>query len=149
MTRVHDFVCDLAKAGKTIKEIMETVGAAYPDQGLSVSQVYRLKKDVKDGKDTKDTRGKVKTKRVRTPQFIEAVKADVEADRRITTQQLASKYEVSLHTMWLVLNDDLGLSKKSARWVPKLLTHEQKAVTAHPVQPIFHRPLRDGGGHLL
>ena len=53
------------------------------------------------------------------------MKVDMEADLHITTKQLAIKYEVFLQTMWLVLNDDFGLRKKFACWVPKLLSHEQ------------------------
>ena len=34
-------------------------------------------------------------------------------------------YGVSNDTIHKILHDDLGLSKKSARWVPKLLSKEQ------------------------
>ena len=74
----HDFVCDLAKASKSVKEIMDIVESAYPRQGLSQSQVYHLIKDVKDDKDTTDMRGWNKPKTTRTPHFVESVKADVE-----------------------------------------------------------------------
>ena len=77
MTRIHDFVCDLAKADKSVKEIREIIESAYPGQGLSLSQVYRLIKDVKDGKDTTDMRGRNKPKTAMTPRFIESVKADM------------------------------------------------------------------------
>jgi hypothetical protein len=33
---------------------------------------------------------------------------------------------VSFGTIYNILHDDLGLVKKSARWVPKLLNEEQK-----------------------
>ena len=42
-------MCDLARAGKSVTEIRETVEAAYPGQGPSLSQVNRLIKDVEDG----------------------------------------------------------------------------------------------------
>ena len=35
MTKIHDFVCDLAKARKSVKEIMDIVESAYPGQGHS------------------------------------------------------------------------------------------------------------------
>ena len=37
------------QCGKSVTEIRETIEAAYPGQGLSLSQVYRLIKDVEDG----------------------------------------------------------------------------------------------------
>ena len=41
-------------------------------------------------------------------------------DRRISVGKLASMFEVSKSIIHAVMHDDLGLSKKSARWVPKL-----------------------------
>ena len=77
MTWIHDFVCDLAKADKSVKEVRDIIKSAYPGQGLSLSQVYRLIKDVKDGKDTTDMRGRNKPKTTMTPEVIESVKADM------------------------------------------------------------------------
>ena len=39
---------------------------------------------------------------------------------------LAAVHRVSTGNFFNILHDDLGLSKKSARWVPKLLSEEQK-----------------------
>ncbi len=50
----------------------------------------------------------------------------VEEDNRLSIKALATahgKFISMIHTM---LHDDLGLEKKSARWVPKLLNDEQK-----------------------
>ena len=148
MTRVHDFVCDLSKAGKSIREIMEIVEAAYPGKGLSLSQVYRLIKAVKEGKETKDMRGKDETKTIRTPHFIESVKADVEANRRTSVHQLAEWHAVSVGTIYNVLHGDLGLSKKSARWVPKLLSDEQKRVRIQCSRAFVDRYEREGDAFL-
>ena len=43
---------------------------------------------------------------------------------RTDVAQLASVFDVSTGTIFI--HDDLGLVKKSARWVPKLLSQEQK-----------------------
>ena len=40
MTRIHDFVFDLARAGKTVTENREILEAAYPGQRLSLSQDF-------------------------------------------------------------------------------------------------------------
>jgi histone-lysine N-methyltransferase SETMAR len=44
----------------------------------------------------------------------------------VTLNKLASAYGVSKRTINLTLRHDLNLTKKSARWVPKLLTEEMK-----------------------
>ena len=100
---------------------MEIVQGAYLGQGLSVSQVYLLIKDIKEGKDTKDMRGKDMTKTVQMPVFIKSMRADVEADHCVTLSKLATSYAVSKQTIWNVLIIDLGLSKKYTHWDPKLL----------------------------
>ena len=125
MTRVHDLVVDLAKAGKSYKEIKETMEAAYPDSALKKTQVYQIMKTVREGGDTTDMRGKRGVSK-RTQAIIDAVEADVLDDRRVTVQYLAVKHELARSTIEVILKDNLGLVKKSARWVPKLLSQEQK-----------------------
>ena len=34
MTCIHDLTVDLARASKSVNEILETIGAAYPGKGL-------------------------------------------------------------------------------------------------------------------
>ena len=67
----------------------------------------------------------------------------MEADRRICVDYLAEKYMVSTWTIHHVLIDDFGLSKKSARWVPKLLTDEQKDVRIQCSKEFLDRYKRD------
>jgi hypothetical protein len=62
---------------------------------------------------------------VHTAALIAAVAADVEADHQICIKALASAYGTSVGTIFAILHEDLGLVKKSARWVPKLLSQEQ------------------------
>ncbi len=63
---------------------------------------------------------------MRTPALIDSVAAAVEEDRWICIETLAMAHDTSVSTIHAVLHDDLGLEKKSARWVPKLLNDEQK-----------------------
>ncbi|QQP38946.1 Mariner transposase, partial [Caligus rogercresseyi] len=88
--------------------------------------IYRISALVKAGKDSSDKRSTNGTWKVRTDDFIEAVRVYVEADRRVTMEELAIKFETSINTIFHVLHDDLGLSIKSARWIPKMLTEDHK-----------------------
>ena len=47
MTGVRDFTAGLARAGKHYEEIKNTVIAAYGDQALSKSAIYKIMKKVK------------------------------------------------------------------------------------------------------
>jgi histone-lysine N-methyltransferase SETMAR len=126
MTKVRDFVAGLARAGKTFKEIKETTEAAYGDQALKRTQIYEIMNKVKAGKNTEDQRHLSAKKTKRTVNLVAAVAAAVKEDARVSIQELASANGVSYGTIQTILHVDLGLSKKSARWVPKLLSDEQK-----------------------
>jgi len=127
MSDVRSFVARLAMAGKDYKDIKSVTDAAYGEKTLSRSQIYLIMKQVKDGKDMTDQRGRHTPKRSRTAALINDVAAAVKEDGRITLRTLASAHGVSIDTIHKILHEDLGLSKKSARWVPKLLNQEQKA----------------------
>ena len=57
MTRVHDFVVDLAKAGKKLKEMKKMVEIVYGDMGLKMRAIYTILKKVKTEKGPADLRG--------------------------------------------------------------------------------------------
>lgn len=57
----------------------------------------------------------------------EKIKVFVEQDRRVTVFQIAKEMGISTERVNYVLHKKLGLSKLSARWVPRLLTASQKA----------------------
>ncbi len=116
----------LAVAGKSFKEIQETVKNAYGDKAIKRTQIYDILKKVKDGKPAADQRHLTSKRKKRTATFIADIAADVESDRRVTLNKLASAYGVSKRTINLTMRHDLNLTKKSARWVPKLLTEEMK-----------------------
>ncbi|QQP39328.1 Putative mariner transposase, partial [Caligus rogercresseyi] len=126
MSCIHKFVEDLHKARKTPKEIKTMVDMAFEVNSISQSQIYRISALVKAGKDSSDKRSTNRRRKVRTDDFIEAVRVYVEADRRVTIEELAIKFETSINTIFHVLHDDLGLSIKSARWIPKMLTEDHK-----------------------
>jgi hypothetical protein len=61
-----------------------------------------------------------------TTALIAPVAAAIEEDRQLSIKALATAHGKSGSTIRTMLHDDLGLEKKSARWVPKLLNDEQK-----------------------
>ncbi len=56
MTGTHNFVADLARAGKGYQEIKEMVYAAYGDQSLQKTAIYAIIKKVKAGESTANMR---------------------------------------------------------------------------------------------
>jgi hypothetical protein len=90
MTRVHDFVVDLAKGGKSFGDIKKLVDDVYGDKALKKTQIYEILKRVKMGKNTDDRREFTKQKTKMTAKLlIASVAAAVSEDRRMSIQDLA------------------------------------------------------------
>ncbi len=102
------------------------VAAAYGDTGLKKTQIYAIIKNVKEGKPNSDQRKSNGTRKIPSPAFIADVAAAIEKDRRQTVRRLPLAHGVSKNTIHHTFKEDLNLSKKSARWVPKLLTEKMK-----------------------
>ena len=80
----------------------------------------------KRGKCTKDQLWLDTLMHVIIDEIIAYITADIEEHGRLTIQELARARGVSFHTIQNIIHEDLGLSKKSARWLPKILFNVQK-----------------------
>jgi hypothetical protein len=126
MTKVCDFVEALARAGKEYTEIKNMTDSAFGGKSLSKSAIYKIINKVKARESTDDKRHLNPKKTKRTMDIIAAVAGNVKADRHITCRDLAIAHGVPFGTMHNILHEELGLVKKSASLVPKLLSSEQK-----------------------
>lgn len=126
MTKVREFVWNLAAAGHSAKAILQDVETAFHPKAMTLTQIYRIIKAYKEGRDREDQRGQNAKKTVRTPEMIVAVKDYIESDRRVTYTDIEEAFGLTPGTVNTIIKDDLGLIKKSARWVPRLLDFEQK-----------------------
>ena len=110
------------KVGKIIEALQEVHGDSIP----SKSVVYEWIKHFKNGReDLKDypREGRPSTsKNERTEALVQNL---VEEDRRITIDAIANEVGISHGSVFSILNENLGLSKLSARWVPKALRQDQ------------------------
>jgi hypothetical protein len=111
------------------------VDLVYGDKALKKTANYAILKKVKSGNTTEDQRHFNPKKTVRTASLIAAVAAAVEDDCHLGVKYLAAAHGVSVYTIHSILHKDLGLENKSARWVPKLLSDEQKKSVCGPAQP--------------
>ena len=112
---------------------------------MSKAAVYKILATVKANGDTTDKRGLASSRPVRTPEVVEAVKAYIEADQRVTYEAIQEAFGLSAGTINLIITVDLGLAKKSARWVPKLLSEEQKLTRLQFSRDFCRRAVTDAG----
>lgn len=99
--------------------------------GPNCFPIPRRFKEFKEGgrKDYREQRGKHghQQRTERTEANIEKIRELIEEDARMTVQALSYVSGIGVRTVFNILKHDLGLTKKSARWVPRLLTPEHKA----------------------
>jgi len=57
---------------------------------------------------------------------IQIVNDMLKEDRRLTIRHIAETKDIHATTVYRIVSDDLGMKKVSARWVPRMLTDEQK-----------------------
>ena len=108
-----------------MKDIKQKLDKVFGKDSLSMSQVYRILAPVRSREYLGDGGHDNVKMKTRTTDLIMAMNAEVTSDRRVMVSVLADKFEVSERMILRVLHDDLGLSKKSARWVPRLLSDAQ------------------------
>ncbi|KAF2345576.1 Transposase type 1, partial [Trinorchestia longiramus] len=70
---------------------------------------------------------------------IDAVRDLIEKERRITTESVANTLNISVGSAHKILVDSLGLSKLSARWVPRLLRLDQQESRADLSMEILNK----------
>jgi hypothetical protein len=114
---------DLAKGGKNFGDIKKLVDDVCGDMALKKTQIYKILKQVKMGK---NRRGFTKPKIKMTSDLNASVIAAIAEDCRVSIQDLARAHGTSYGTISRILHSQLGLVKKLAWWVPKLLSTPQR-----------------------
>ena len=126
-TEIRAVIKSFVKVGKNATEAYNFLCDGYGDLCPSKTMVFRYFKEYKEGRESIESeRGKAPKPTLRTPENIRLVKTLIEEDRRKTVKELASESGLSVGTIFLIIHDDLGLSKLTARWVPRLLSDEHK-----------------------
>lgn len=110
------------KGSNILRELQTTYGDQAPSQAMINKWVSRFKTGnftVQD--DPREGRPRTST----DDQNLAAVKAAIDEDGRITQEKLGAMLNIGQEAVSRILSE-IGYTKKSARWVPKLLTPEQK-----------------------
>lgn len=113
--------------GKNAKEIHEHMQHTLGDRAPSKSTVKKWVRNFKCGHMSTETSPRSgRPKEVTIPEFINSVHTMIINDRRITIQHIVDTLKISYGTVHKIIHKDLGMVKLSARWVPRMLTDDQK-----------------------
>ena len=126
-TEIRSYIKCRIRLNIDSKQIFNELCGIYGPQTISVRTVFRWVKAFETGKSSveDDTHpGRLKTSV--TKANIAAVKIVVEQDARLSVKDIASCTCISEGCVQTILKKHLDLRKVCARWVPHLLTEEQR-----------------------
>ena len=137
---IKSFIKVCTIIGKSASEIYQTLQVPSLSSVLSKDSIFRWAREFKNGKTgISDGRGKTTPRKVNTKSKINAVQAIIEEDSRVSVEQVAKRVGISSGSAWKILHEDLGLRKLSARWIPHILSDENKRVRLQCAQDLLSK----------
>lgn len=83
-----------------------------------------------------------------TEELTSAVQELLENDARLTVRTMSSKFELGLPTAHKLLTENLGMERICARWVPKLLSSDERKKRVNASLSFLKRFKEEGEGFL-
>ena len=124
---VRSIIKFMVKLGWKNCQIIDSLEQVYGDSAPKKSATYKWISRFRSGRN--ETKDEPRSNKPCTSVCVEntdAVHDLIERDRRTTTESVADTLNISVGSAHTILVDSLGLSKLSARWVPRLLRPDQQ-----------------------
>ena len=117
-----------ANLGKSATETFEMIQQGFGDQSLSRTQVFQWHAPFKTGRTSVDNYEHTGWRTsCTTPETVAQIQELIRQDRRLT---IAEEVEVGYGTCQRVLTEELGMYRLAAKYVPRILTADQKHWTS-------------------
>ena len=115
------------KLGETQSETIRKIQQVFGNDAMGVTQIKEWFNRFKNGRTSAESDPRSgRPKSSRNPEMIEKASVLIKANRRLTVSEIASDLDISFGSAEAILTEDLGLRRVAAKFVPKLLTAEQK-----------------------
>jgi histone-lysine N-methyltransferase SETMAR len=132
---IIEFLTMEGNDAKTAHERLENV---YEEDSPSYSTVSRWANETGRGRTSLQDEPRAGRPRVATgEENVERVRELVEADGRMKAHEIAHEVGIAKTQVLQILHTHLGLSKLSARWVPRMLTNAQKQERVEKCHVLF------------
>ena len=118
----------LQKKGLTTKEIHADMVSTLMDDAPALSTVKKWAAEFKRRESLEDDPRSGRPSTATTQENIDRIHQMVMNDRRLTISHLANVISISRERVENILHNEPGMSKVSARWVPRILTPDQKLI---------------------
>jgi histone-lysine N-methyltransferase SETMAR len=124
---IRAYIKTRSKLGCSLKQLMTELSSAYGPSCMSYDTVRRCEKKFKSGVECiKNAPKSGRPKSASRKEIVSKIKEIIKVDARFTVRDIARKEGISLSSVQFILKKHLKVRKISARWVPHLLTDEQK-----------------------
>lgn len=116
-----------ANLGKSATETLEMIQQGFGDQSLSRAQVFQWHARFKTGRTSVDDDERTgRPTSCTTPETVALIQELIRQDRRLTIRDIAEEVKVGYGTCQRVLTEELGMHRVAAKFVPRILTADQK-----------------------
>ena len=119
-------------------ETIRKIETAFDDHAMGVIQIkewYNLFKDGRISVNSESRFGRPSTSR--NDQVIPKVNAVVMRDRRVTIRRIVEEVDIRAFSAHSILTENLTMKRLAAKFVPKLLTAEQKKIRVEDSQDML------------
>ncbi|XP_026819544.1 protein GVQW3-like [Rhopalosiphum maidis] len=115
------------KLGKSATETYQMLLLAYGDETKSRARVFEWFKRFKEGRTTvKSDEREGRPSTSRNEEMIQKIRTAIRGNRRLTIMELSNEFQISFGSVQTILTTDLDMRRVAAKFVPKLLSGEQK-----------------------
>jgi len=126
------------KLGDSQVETIRKIQQAFGNEAMGTTQIKEWYNRFKDGRTSVESEARSgRPSTSRNEIVIDQVRTLLMQDRRITIRELADEAGVSIGSVHSIVTEDLGLRRISAKFVPKLLTIEQKQLRLEIAQDML------------
>ncbi|XP_013793861.1 putative uncharacterized protein FLJ37770 [Limulus polyphemus] len=126
------------KLGDSQVETIQKIQTAFGDDAMGITQIKEWYKQFKDGRTTVESEprsGRPST--CRNDQVIAKVNAMVMRNHRVTIREIAEEVGISTFSEHSIMTEDLAMKRVAVKFVPKLLTTEQKELRVEVSQDML------------
>jgi len=115
------------KIGKSVTETFEMLKISFRVEAMGRTQTYEWWKRFKEGRTSVDDdpcSGRPSTSK--TDDNVAKVREVIRSNRRLTVREVAEEVSISKTVCHEILTENLGMHRMAAKFVPRLLTDDQK-----------------------
>ena len=135
----------LTAEGVPPSEICSRIQAQFGEKSLSQARVYSWAKEFREGRDRVENQPHPRRPRTSiTSENVTRVEQLILDNRRITVREISEAVGISVGSVEDIVHKELQFSKVSARWVPRILTSEQRAKRVEVCNDLLQRYEEEG-----